>query len=198
MHMPILTETVNLDPDEKIVGIFRSHSFGAFRRLALPAFGLCVLFLFLFPLFRLGFWGVFLFVGLCVADIAIVARILISWYGTVYILTTRRLFGMRRFGFFKKQTQEILLENISELSAKIHGPFSVLFRFGDVALMLYTSSHSYTLHEVTEPQEVLTAISHQISRAKKLISGDESQDLAISEDNLKKGRVHRHTGKKHV
>lgn len=193
----MLTETINLDPNEKIVGIFRSHSFAAFRRLVIPFLSLCFLFLFLFPLFRLGLGGLGLFIGLGILDIVIVARILVSWYGTVYILTTRRLFGMRRYGFFKKQTQEILLENISELSAKIHGPFSVFFRFGDVALMLYTSSHSYTLHEVNEPQEVLTLISHHISRTKKLISGDESLELATSEDNLKKGRVHRYTGKKH-
>ena len=140
--MPYFTETVSLDPGEKILGIFRAHSFAAIRHILVPAVILCVSFLFLFPLFRLGPSGVGLFLTLFILDAAYLARQIVAWYGTLYILTSRRLFGIRRSGFFKKQTQEILLENISELVSRTHGPFSVLFRFGDVALTLYTSSHS--------------------------------------------------------
>ena len=196
--MGAFTETVNLDPGEQIVGIFRAHTFSAVRHLALPSVALCMLFLFLFPFFRLGLAGVGIFLVLATLDLVFLLRQAFAWYGTLYILTSRRLFGIRRTGFFKNKPKRFYLKISASSRVKRMGHFRFFFRFGDVALTLYTSSHSFTLHDVSDPNEVLTSISGQISRVKKPIHTDDDTELLTSENNLKKGRVHKATLKKRV
>ena len=67
-----------------------------------------------------------------------------------------------------------------------------------VIMTFQASSHSITLHDVSDPNEVLTSIFGQISRVKKPIHTDDDTELLTSENNLKKGRVHKATLKKRV
>lgn len=188
--MGYFQETLQLDTSEVLVSMFRGHALRVITRLIGPLLFLFVLFLFLFPLFRMGFAGVLFFLFALLLDSLFIFRLLIIWYGTFYTLTNRRLLSIRRKGFFKKQTQEILLENISELSSDTHGALHSLFQCGDVKLTLYTASHMFTLHDVPSPQDTLTRISQQIAFAKKHIQGDEeATELVTSEENLKKGKV---------
>lgn len=195
--MAYFTETLNLDSQESVNGIFRSHPFHLFIRIAIPFVILCVLFLFLFPLFRVGLLGVLLFFVVLTIDTGYIIHSLTAWYGTIFVLTSRRVLAIRRTGMFKKQAQEIVLENISELSYNTHGLMQMLFRFGDVKLTLYTASHSFVLRDIPRPHDVLNAISQQIVLAKKPVIGGENDELITSEENIKKGKVQTLNGGKH-
>lgn len=194
--MSYFIETLNLDSQETVSAIFRSHPFHLVARMAAPFIILCLLFLFLFPLFHFGLSGVFLFFAVLIIDTGFLVHFLTAWYGTIFVLTSRRVLAIRRTGMFKKQAQEIVLENISELSYSTHGLMQMIFRFGDVKLTLYTASHSFTLHDIPRPNDVLNAISQQIVIAKKS-SGADPEELITSEENIKKGKVQTLNGKKH-
>ncbi|MBI4268440.1 PH domain-containing protein [Candidatus Uhrbacteria bacterium] len=185
--MGYFSEQVTLDSSESIQGLFRSHFFHLLVRIAVPFLGLCVFFLFLFPLFRNGLGGVAVFfAGILFCSLTI-AHFVMAWYGTLFILTNRRLLAIRRTGLFKKQAQEIVLENVSELSYNTRGLVEMIFRFGDVKLTLYTASHSFTLHDIPNPHDVLNAISRQMVLAKK--PDLHTDEIMTSEENIKKGKV---------
>lgn len=185
--MGTFQETIHLDGTETIQTIFRSHGFHLLIRIAIPFTALCLLFLFLFPLFRSGMSGVILFFLLLLVGTLAIAHYVMAWYGTIYVLTSRRLLGIRRIGLFKKQAQEIVLENISELSYSTRGFVQMLLRFGDVKLTLYTASHSFLLRDIPNPHEILNAISRQMVAVKKPEST--VRDIPTSEENLKKGKM---------
>ncbi|MDO8489910.1 MAG: PH domain-containing protein [bacterium] len=194
--MSYFTETLNLDSQEVVNGIYRSHPFHLFVRIVIPFVVLCLLFLFLFPLFRLGVLGVGIFFIIFVLDVGYIIHSLAAWYGTIFVLTSRRVLAIHRTGMFKKQAQEIVLENISELSYSTRGPLQMMFRFGDVKLTLYTASHSFVLRDIPRPHDVLNVISQQIVLAKKSVNTADHEDLMTSEENIKKGKVQTLNGKK--
>lgn len=185
--MAFFREHIALDSSEQISGLFRSHAFHLVVRIAVPFVALCGLFLFLFPLFRSGLGGVAVFTFGVIVCCLFITHFVMAWYGTVFVLTNRRLLAIRRTGLFKKQAQEIVLENISELSCSTRGIVQMLFRFGDVRLTLYTASHSFTLHDIPNPHDALNAISRQMVLAKK--PEQQNNDVVTSEENIKKGKV---------
>lgn len=186
--MGYFQETIHLDGTETIQIIFRSHVFHVLARIAIPFVILCLLFLFLFPLFRSGVSGVVLFFFIFFVISLIILHYVMAWYGTLFVLTSRRLLSVRRSGIFKKQAQEIVLENISELSYSTRGLVQMLLQFGDVKLTLYTASNSFLLRNVPNPHTILNAISRQMVVAKKPEAAS-APDIATSEENLKKGKV---------
>lgn len=162
-----LQETVSLDTHEAIVSLFRSHSFKMVSRAVPLIIALVALFLFVFPLFSLGVIGVIIFLLLFFTGILFLCRNIFNWLGTYCILTNRRLLCIQRSGFFKKQVQEILLENITELSYATKGMVQVLFHFGDVRLALVTARGEFIIPQIAKPQMILDILSRQASAVRK-------------------------------
>ncbi len=181
------TEHITLSDDEQAIVIFRSSPVVIWVHLALPIIALFALFLFLFPLITLGTNGVIFFCSALVIDVLWMLRKVMVWYGTITVLTTRRLLCIKRQGFFKKETQEILLDNISELTCHFRGLIQTLFRYGDVRLTLYTASSGSVLRDLIQPQVMLNCISQQIALVKQ--GKVSAVELPTSEENIKRGRM---------
>ena len=182
------TEHITLGDDEQAVVVFRSSPIVIWVHLSFPILTLFVLFLFLFPLVSLGTNGIIFFIAAVILDILLILRMALVWYGTITVLTTRRILCVKRQGFFKKETQEILLENISELACHFKGLIQTVCKYGDVRLTLYTASSGSVLRDLMQPQKILNSISQQIAIAKH---GKEAvaDQQPTSEENIKKGRM---------
>ncbi len=167
MDMLHLEDTVHLDQHETVVSVFRSHPFRMVSRVVPLIFILMVLFLFVFPLFSFGMVGISLFVFLLFVGVLFLCRNIFNWLGTYCVLTDTRLLCIQRTGFFKKQVQEIVLENITELSYATKGMMQTIFHFGNVRLALRTTRGEFIIPEISKPQMVLDLLSRQASAVRK-------------------------------
>lgn len=161
---------IHLDSQETIVCIFRSHPFRMIVHAVPIIIVLMALFLFVFPLFSLGWIGVCLFFFLFFVGLFFLFRIVCNWLGTYCVLTNRRLLCIQRAGFFKKQVHEILLENIGELSYITKGMTQTLFRFGNIRLgllALVTARGEFIIHDIAKPQTILDILSRQAAAVRK-------------------------------
>lgn len=160
-----LYETVRLFEDEDIVGCFRSHAMVMAKPLAPHIAILLLLFLFMFPLFYQGILGVGAFFSILILDSAMIARKVVMWYGTLHILTSRRLFSLTRDGFFKKGVHEVMLDSIASLSYGTHGVMQTIFKLGNITISFKGGSESTRiLVNLASPQLVLDTISRQIHK----------------------------------
>ncbi len=185
-----LQETLSLDTHENILASFRCNAFRTWLWMTPCVLFLFGLFLFMFPFFYQGGPGVFLFITLLLIDVIFMLRLLVMWYGTFYILTERRLFTVRRFGFFKKQVNEILLENINELSYDTKGMLQTLLGYGSIHCTLFPTNTQFTIEEISQPQHVLTSISRRVSVIRKMMYSQNPQ-MVTSTMQAKKILVHK-------
>ncbi|MBI4272330.1 hypothetical protein HY621_00550 [Candidatus Uhrbacteria bacterium] len=164
--MPLLQEEVTLDSDEKIIGFFRPHIFFVIAWGLPLALGLVVLFIFMFKIFQIGVIGVALFFVVFFFFVFLLSSRVVAWYGTLCVLTNRRLLSIRRVSLLKKQVTEVLLGNISELSYTTKGIIQTILRFGNVHLTVFATNTKFTLHNIPYPQQVMDVISGQIATRK--------------------------------
>lgn len=170
-----ISESVNLDTNEEVVDIFRSHGLVLIKSIVAPLVLIFLLFLLLFPLFHAGPAGViFFFCSLAVLCILIVRKLLM-WSGSIYILTNHRLLAIHRKGFFKKHANQILLENINELSYDTKGFFQTFFHFGDIKIVMMTVSGHFILRNIASPQNVLDMISKRVAAVRKTMPTQPAQ-----------------------
>ncbi len=166
--MPLLQEEITLDADEQVLGLFRPHTFFVIAWTFPMSLLLIGLFLFMFKFFLLGFFGVLFFVAVFLLLFFIFISRVMAWYGTLYILTSRRLLAIKRSSLIKKQVTEVLLENVSELSYTMKGLLQTLLRFGNIQLSLFAITSKFTVTNIPHPQEVMDTVSHQIAVAKAM------------------------------
>ena len=164
--MSLFREQLTLDGDEQVLGLFRPHAFFAFIWTIPLSCSLILLFLFMFKFFSLGLSGAlfFLVVFLCLFGMLLSRGA--AWYGTLYVLTSRRLIAMKRSSLFKKQVTEILLENVSELSYSTKGLIQTVCRFGNLHLTLFGITTKFIMSNIPRPQEVMSTISNHIAKVK--------------------------------
>ena len=156
-------EKISLFEDEDVAGVFRLSSFTMAKGLALPVIGLFLVFLFMFPLFREGGGGVIFFllalVGVCLAGL----RPIVRWYGTLFIVTNKRIFKIVRHGLFKKNVEEIILDLIGVVSYGTTGVWETLARAGTMKLVFKDSAREPLMFPfVSEPARMLDVISRQL------------------------------------
>ncbi len=165
--MPLLQEEVSLDQDERIIGFFRPHVFFVVVWSVPLTLALVLVFLFMFKFLSLGAIGAVIFILLCALLLFMLASRIVAWYGTLSILTERRLISIRRQSLFRKQVTEVALGNISELSYTSKGIIQTIFRFGNIHLTMFITNTKFTLYNIPSPQKVMDIISSPASKQKK-------------------------------
>ncbi|MBI4599564.1 hypothetical protein HY732_01435 [Candidatus Uhrbacteria bacterium] len=158
-------ETIQLEPEERIIALFRRHGATVFVSSVPYALLIILLFLFIFPLFSLGGRGIALFAALGFLFAMLALRKIAAWLGTITILTSRRLLIIQRFGFFKKKVNEIKLDQISELSYEVKGMLQTAGTYGTIFLLVTFTSAMVSIPDIPDPQSALNAISQAIGRA---------------------------------
>lgn len=167
--MPLLQEELTLDADEQLVSFFRPHSIYCIVWCFFLALLLIALSLFMFKIFEIGIWGIIFFILLfCLLTFLFFSKVL-AWYGTISILTSRRLLSIKRSNLIKKQVTEVRLQNVSELSYTSKGFIQTVFHFGNIHLTVYLTNSTHTIHNIPLPQKVMDMISAQIAKLKSMV-----------------------------
>ncbi|MBI4252792.1 hypothetical protein HY623_01255 [Candidatus Uhrbacteria bacterium] len=172
-------QSLTLEAGEEMRGVYHRHGMTLFMRLVPYAVILIVLFLFLFPLFTLGWKGVILFSVLFLACLLLSIRSIISWLGSMTVLTNVRLLLVERSGFFKTQVSEMKLDQIFKVSYEMKGVRQALGRYGTVILVVMFTGDNMHIKDIPNPQEALNQISAAVSEVKKSEQGKSDTSMAV-------------------
>lgn len=151
---------------EYLVLLVRTHGIKSLLKSIPWVFFFFLLFLFLFPLFRLGMIGSVLFFVCLGIDLFFIFRILITWYGTCFIITNQRVIIVIRTGYFKKNVQETPFSSIAEISYQTNGFLQMLLSFGSIKLTFPPPREPFFLHSIGRPETLLDTLSRLIVTAK--------------------------------
>ena len=121
-----------LEKDERVVVVVRSHMI---RQLAKIIGALVILlapFFFLVPLFTWGNTGIGIFVAGIVLGTFLMLRVWVIAYSDSLIITNKRIIDWNQRGLFDRVVSDVLLEDVHEVSFRIHGVLGTFLRVGTV------------------------------------------------------------------
>lgn len=75
-----------------------------------------------------------------------------SWYFSIYLLTTQRFVQIKQQGFFNKNVVDIGLDNISMINYEVKGIQETLLGFGTITMQTYVGE--LVIHEVHHPAKL--------------------------------------------
>lgn len=179
-----LSETIRIDYQEYLVVIIRSHGIKLFFRLLPLILFFFLLFLFLFPLVRLGMYGIVLFLGGLAIDFFYSIRILVMWYGTCFIVTNQKIITVKRLGYFKKDVCEVPFSQIHEISYHTKGLFQMIFSYGMIQCVCLQPRETLYMNCVGQPNILLEKLSRFIACAKKPLPQEILPELTDECENI--------------
>ena len=85
-----------------------------------------------------------------------------SWYFSIYLLTTQRFVQIKQNGFFHKNVVDIGLDNISMVNYEVSGIQETLLGFGTIVMQTYVGE--LVMHEVHHPAKLQVEISSELRK----------------------------------
>ncbi|MFH1171219.1 MAG: PH domain-containing protein [bacterium] len=158
--------------------------------LLLAAIFLLGSFFFLFPLLRVGFWGVILLFALFLFGIFLVVRIVLLRALNVLIVTNLRLIDIDQRGFFHREVSEATYEKIQDVSFSLKGVAQTLFRYGNVLIQTAGVQANLEVQNVRHPeriQELITKVQTESQQQKTPGSSMTAEELLELVQKLKEG-----------
>lgn len=161
-------KSVKLEEGERMILLVRQHWY-VFRNSVLLA--LFVPFTLLFFAFMSGYlimnrtvsdilqmillWGAFICL---ILGLVLFLWQLFLWRRTFYIVTTKRLILITRFGLFHHDDRETALTMVQDVKAVVEGMAASLYGFGQVIVQVSSEDAKLIMHKVPKPQEVQRVI----------------------------------------
>lgn len=149
-----IEQIIQLKPEEEILMVNREVVLPRIPKLLLFILWFLLPFFFLFPLFRLGFLGVLLFLALVIPAAVLMFRAYRTWSDTMLIITDRRVVDVERSGLFQTEVCEASHADIDEATFRIKGFLPTLFKYGDVELKVSGAAADIEFHCVKHPAKV--------------------------------------------
>ena len=149
-----LEQVIQLKPEEEILMVNREVILPRAPKIALYVLWFLLPFFFLFPLFRLGFLGVLLFLILIIPAGVFLYRAYLTWSDTMLIITDRRVVDVERSGLFNTEVCEASHADIDEATFRIKGFLPTLFKYGDVELKVSGAAADIEFRCVKHPAKV--------------------------------------------
>lgn len=144
----------NLKAEEEVIKLQRQYHL-TYAWCYLISFSVILLvFFFLFPLFRLGWWGVLIFILLLTAAILFILRTFIMWSLNAILITNKRVIDFDQRGVFHKNVSEITFDNIADISYNTKGILPTLFKYGNVKVKTTSVDNNLELKKVHYPDEM--------------------------------------------
>lgn len=154
-----LSDVMKLQTNEKVLGIFRSHTvalvvhlFGFACLLVLPCF-------FIFPLFKVGVIGIVIFFLPVIIGGLGAWRAFRLWDATSLILTDRRLVHVAQRGMWDRQVSEVSFSHIGDVQWEKKGFWRSLWGIG--SLRIRTSAGavpSISMTDLRGPERLASSI----------------------------------------
>jgi hypothetical protein len=139
---------------EEVVRVVRTHWLTALGPLLVTTVIFLVPFFFLWPLFRLGAWGVAAFTVLLTLAFGLLVRAYYRWYRTSLTLTTARLVWVEQRGLFDRTVSEIAYGNLHDVAYHRRGFWATLAHFGTLQLRFGSGTNVLELRHLPEPDEL--------------------------------------------
>jgi len=197
----------HLKEGEEIIRIVRRFYLTYAFHLTIAILIVLMAFFFLFPLFRLGPWGVFGFFLIIVIGIFYAIRQTIIYYLNGLVITKERILDFDQRGLFDRVVSESTYEKIQDVSFKVKGVWQTFFNFGDIEIQTAAAQANLEVKNVARPQNIqdiivqlqrktalppqdLTAseLVHMVSKIKKGLGEDKFKELIEKSEKKAKKR----------
>jgi uncharacterized membrane protein YdbT with pleckstrin-like domain len=144
----------NLKADEEKVAIVREYGFVIFFPVLIASLAIVLDFFLMYPLWRLGWWGVLIFLFVIVISASYIIRRIAIWSLNVFFITNRRIIDLNQNGLFSKSVTETTFDKIQDISYNKKGICATLLDYGDVIVKTASNDESLELKKVHHPAEV--------------------------------------------
>ncbi|MBI4592115.1 hypothetical protein HY733_01570 [Candidatus Uhrbacteria bacterium] len=149
---------IELKPREDVLAIVRASVVPLFWKFVLASLWIVLPFFFLFPLWRLGIWGVVAFFVWLASGIFVLLRLYLMWVRTVFLVTDMRVVDYDQRGFFHRVVTEARFEQIDEVSVRVKGMGATLFRYGTLQLKLHGAAADIEIEYVKKPEQLSSLV----------------------------------------
>jgi len=169
---------INLDENEKIIAIFRKHSF--YFNLQIVGLLLFTLIpIFIYPFFETlvlkndsGFTYLFIFIYLIYLAILWVI-LFIKWtdyYLDIWVLTDKKLIDVEQKGLFSREISSMRLDKIQDVKMDVTGILNTILGIGTISIQTAGSDKEFIIRNAKNPKKVkeliLSAHGKQIEEIK--------------------------------
>ncbi len=150
--------------DEAIDLVFRQHPIVMRRSMI---YGLLALTAGMVPFLVWPFqeWSRWVMLAGAIVGLLIFSYRLISWYFSVYIITSERLIQITQKGFFNRGVQDISHNRVQSVQYEVKGLQSTLLKFGTISVQTFAGP-TITMTYIHKPEEVHQHLNKVIRNAK--------------------------------
>lgn len=143
-----------LKDDEQLVMIVRSNPIAFFWSFLISLIFLLIPFLVMVPLFKIGAAGMGVFWVSVLIGVILLLRVLVKAYFNSLVITDQRVVDWDQRGLFDRVISEADYDKIQDISYRIKGPISTLFRFGTLQIQTAGAVLVLELNYVRDPQKI--------------------------------------------
>lgn len=145
-------------PDEEVDFVFRQHPI-VMRKAFLLGFVLIALGLVPMLLWPQQLWTLWAVLAGLVLALVVFGYRFLSWYFSVFIITSERFIQVKQRGFFDRKVQDISHSRIQSVNYEIKGLQPTLFKFGTIYVQTFVGDIVLpAIHHPEEVQQHLNAI----------------------------------------
>jgi len=149
-----LKDVVQPKPNEQILLMVRESRFSQIGTFLLFTLWFLIPFFFLYPLFRMGTMGVVIFCVLVFSGLFLCWRAFRKWSHTLFVITDHRIIDIDQRGIFDRVVTESSFDHIDEVSYRMHGVWSMIFRYGTVYVKRSGSAADLKFEYIRHPARV--------------------------------------------
>jgi membrane protein YdbS with pleckstrin-like domain len=153
-----ITDVIQLQPEERVCGVYRRHSITLWPRLILAGMLIVLPFFYLFPLTGAGPLGLFVFILFVAAGLVVALRAFFMWDADILLLTNRRVVDVDQKGVWSRTVSEVPLVRVEEVRWDRRGLVDSVCRLGTVRIRASGSSQEICARRLFRPQSVHAAI----------------------------------------
>ncbi|MBU0707154.1 PH domain-containing protein [Patescibacteria group bacterium] len=177
----------HLKEGEEAVRVVRRHYMTYAFQIFVSVIIVLIPFFFMWPLFRLGAWGVFGFVLIILVGIFYFWRQTIIYYMNGLVITKNRIIDFDQRGLFERVVSETTYDKIQDVSFSIKGFLPTILNFGDLGIQTAGTQANLEIKSIDNPKEIQDVI---VNIQKDIIKQPENltaQELVNMISKIKEG-----------
>jgi len=185
--------TKYLKEEEELVAVVTRYPLAYAGPLAVTAGLILAAFFFLYPLFRLGSWGIASWLVLLLTAVIYGGRQLYIALYNALLITDRRLIDVDQRGFFHRSVSEMTYDTLQDITVNIHGLWQTFLNVGDLHIQsagAQTNLEIDAIHHPERVQEMILAVRDRLRASAITDSADErltADELIVLLNRIKRG-----------
>ena len=168
----------NVKEEEEVLALVRRTPLVAIGPILLVTILIIAPFFFLYPLLKMGAFGVAVIIASVLVGIFLGFRTLWVHQLNAFILTATRIVDVDQRGFFHRVVSETTFDKVQDVSYVIKGVAATLFRYGSVVIQTAGNAANLELMGARHPQRVQELI---LKLQREATSGKPEDQLSADE-----------------